>query len=1541
MTTFADLRALGGKPAASAPRGNEVTGFDALRGSPSPRSEAPTVEPPASTARETSSPVGRVVKPIVAGTADLIDLGLVGLPAMAVGVSADITNRVIGLFDSRSRAGVLADSEMITRTIQEAAGTPIRTLLTNLGAIDKTDETAISKAMGAVSEALDKTGASIEEGTGGKIAKQDFLSVANTLMVSLGGLGLGKSVTAYGKRADVKVQDAGRTAMIAERQAENAIAGEAQAKGMIKPFQRRGPTPPSIEPVRGERTGSRDAVDLGLAAPAPRPVVQPEGGIFSSAEQLATRDALRTRGLASLVPEVPGGKLTRPVSSLDSGLAKIRSGNLWSMTPEERIAVRGSRIVTDPKILTAAVVGATGLGLAMTYEPDAGEAALAIGAGALVMGKGHGLTLEALKAVPDATPLGRIREQMATSLSTIEMLPGNRFEFTKDAVGQLLRRQEVTKAERDILQGVLDATPGETITAKQLVAGFKERTGDFELKAKQTDTFADYGLDRVGRTEDDAYANTADPNSITPGVRATTTIWQSPLELGTTNHFGDPNYFAHTRSFEEGGVKHVIEIQSDVAQKAGKELTPGEKARLETYQTQLTAERTNWLEAIKGLQDSGSRVLDELQARGKDAGSPEWQTFLDRRNESMKRYRAAQQDVEARMAEVRSKLDETGVAERIAPVRPMFKSWHKRLIREELAASARGKTNPEYAAAREELKNKVRYAKSWEGPHTAVMEQLQQETQADAAKLLAIPERLPPEPIVRFATADTVAKVEGWPDTRPYLEQTGRTRPTFSPEHQGIYDRYAGDITKFLRQLGGKEVTDPLGHTWIEVPTAGTPKFPAGKRVQQFGGADPRLAAYAATVLGAGALAAFFTDPPDDPDAPNRKISNAIMTSSLVAIAGLGVLAKSRIGPVAERAQSFLTTVEDRFGNTNYQMEKISPPVERATRNYYRRLGVALHSRLQATATFVEGMHKASSVGGDALAAATLSGDWPTVIRSVGALGRPELIPALATARGVLADIGKEMVKLGLLKGLIPDYFPRSVKDLPGLLNELGKPARDFLEHRLKQAEDRAAARGSLDELERAAVINKALLESIYSKTEGATFRGKRTIPQVTAQLAKYYDAPAESFAAYIAKATNAIERARFFGKDALIDPKTGLIDVNSSIGNLILREKQAGRLTPLGEKELTRLLKVQFDKAHAAPDWFIQTAESLTTAALLGNIGSALMNLTDIPGTTASLHGILPTLKSLRQVATRNPQRITNLDQGLIDIIGEEFTNRSSHRPVIVQVPGIGPVHLSAAKFLNRVLKFAPFTALDAFTKEVHTNAGAIKSRAQLSTPKGETRFIADNAAYFGDDLPQLIADLRAGKKSELVLELAWKHISDAQPISPLEMPTARTANPNWRFAWQMKTWMTKQMTLMRKEGIAQIRAGNWAQGLSHISRWAIMAGAAGASMTWIIDSLLWGRDRELEWGDIPLAALKNFGASAYAADLFAQGRPGAAVAGFLAPPVMVLWDIAAGKPEAVKYLPIIGKPIYMRLMGGAEKANAKAERKREAEERKLLEGQ
>jgi hypothetical protein len=327
-----------------------------------------------------------------------------------------------------------------------------------------------------------------------------------------------------------------------------------------------------------------------------------------------------------------------------------------------------------------------------------------------------------------------------------------------------------------------------TVSAEDLVKRVQAETGNFRLTQADTQDYATYGLSYIGR-DDSGRPWVGQPgNAFNPR----TTVHRSPMETGASSHFtNEPNYFAHSRAFEDAqGIPHVVEIQSDLVQRAGKELSPQERQNLEVALSSVETQRRIYAEvmdqvdftgpgsvfrqvptllenvltrqaqfdavnpdAIMLLEDQIFKVLpfeekmkllkpalDELEAE-RLAGNADAATTFElyqsdpnrffgsanlRDGELLRRIADGSvkldifsaediRDLVSRQingldvlaAEHRSKLAEQATN---AKLQPMFKNWERRVVREELARAAR------------------------EG-----------------------------KPMVRFADADTVAAVEGWP----------------------------------------------------------------------------------------------------------------------------------------------------------------------------------------------------------------------------------------------------------------------------------------------------------------------------------------------------------------------------------------------------------------------------------------------------------------------------------------------------------------------------------------------------------------------------------------------------------------------------------------------------------------------------------------------------------------------------------------------------------------------------------------------------------
>ena len=564
----------------------------------------------------------------------------------------------------------------------------------------------------------------------------------------------------------------------------------------------------------------------------------------------------------------------------------------------------------DPRLL-AGGAGAAALGIAAYKNPDEATMLAKFGAlgGALLMTGGR--ASDAFKAGSLGAELGKGRY----TLKTLERLPQGRTEISLSTIRQQLNRADVPKAEREAVETILAGRSEAPIRAKDLVNDFRLVTGDHELEAKNTGQYADYGLENIGRITRFGYSHTEAEIGENRNIIPETTLYRLPktYEVPDTNHFNDPHLFGWTRSFTENGVPHVVEIQSDLAQHAGKVLSEGEREAIGNVIEKAIATRRQLARAYDLIDDysqvpsygnflQASRIL-------KDLGHSPKETIRDLRDQ----VHTLLEQADLQLAEQKAKLSNAAPSE-ISPILP---HWPRRLIREELAKQAKAGAS-----------------------------------------------------VVRFADADTVAKVEGWPESegrrrlnraqeelaveleweqriknRPEIYGDERIRinqeklqelretiaeyqnsPPFRPEHQSIYNRYNRDIASYLKTLGAKPYTDQHGHGWLEVSIDKAREQTGGPRTNMYGQIDPRLAATMGTVAGGALVGAYLAD--------DRNKFFGLLTGAAGAALGLRLLK-----PLVEKLPPSLGTKEAYVKNV---VDRLGPQYEQAARFHWDQLQKAI-----------------------------------------------------------------------------------------------------------------------------------------------------------------------------------------------------------------------------------------------------------------------------------------------------------------------------------------------------------------------------------------------------------------------------------------------------------------------------------------------------------------------------------------------------------------------------------------------------------------------
>lgn len=443
-----------------------------------------------------------------------------------------------------------------------------------------------------------------------------------------------------------------------------------------------------------------------------------------------------------------------------------------------------------------------------------------------------------------------------------------------------------------------------------------------------------------------------------------------------------------------------------------------------------------------------------------------------------------------------------------------------------------------------------------------------------------------------------------------------------------------------------------------------------------------------------------------------------------------------------------------------------------------------------------------------------------------------------------------------------------------------------------------------LTSIEQSAIINREIQGFHRAKGYQPEYAKPRSVEEVTAKLQPFYHTPAESLYAYTRGAVQDIEMARFFGRD-LVQTEVGKqkhTNIEASVGNLVGRELAEGKINQKQAQELIKMLQSRFQAGERSPNRLVQEVRNLGNMGLLGNIVSAATQMAD---TALAIYAqdLRSTMTAVARQLT-GKEKVSARDFGLADHIAEEFVSQTK-----------------TADWLNKMFKYSGFSAIDRFGKTTHLNAALARGERLSRTPGGIKQLQTEYGKAFGDEFPSLVNDLKRGELTERVRSYLFSELSDMQPVSKTEMPQAYLDNPNGRLIYMLKTFMLKQMDVVRRDSYNEIKKGNVGKGVKNLTEYALILGFAGASTDMVKDWLM-GRKVNFEATDILENALKTFGWSEYVRAKAATGKPVEALVGAAAPPYRMMDDIIRRDPRAVQYIPILGKLYYSWELGGKERA-------------------
>lgn len=633
--------------------------------------------------------------------------------------------------------------------------------------------------------------------------------------------------------------------------------------------------------------------------------------------------------------------------------------------------------------------------------------------------------------------------------------------------------------------------------------------------------------------------------------------------------------------------------------------------------------------------------------------------------------------------------------------------------------------------------------------------------------------------------------------------------------------------------------------------------------------------------------------------------------------------------PVGSRIK--FPRIDEWLGVMRTNLNKISPTLANRLLEFETRSHIMAAKGLEIMQPFSKGFQRLPKAVQRQASLHMFNGDFDSA-RALFAQHNSDLIPAFDNVAGYLNNTFDNLVGVGYNVTKIPNYFPRVVKDLKSLQSKLtGKQLADVQKVWAQRAKQ--LGKPQLSNKEKEMILSemiqgrkisfpddKTIVISPGARPSTApTATKQRMIGQLDDRLLDDYEDPITSLHHYVKQTAHDIEKRKFFGtgrsnKDA-VD-----LDVENSINALLREEIDAGRLTDDSIEEAMRLLKARFGEGEKSAAGLLQDIRNTGYATTIGDPIATLTQIGDI-GLAAYYNGLMPTLKALL-----GKKKLDVRQLGVEDIIAQEFltSNRLTSR------------------ILNTVLGMSGFRFVDRLGKNTLINGALIKAQKMAGTPKGVEALRKKYGQVFGDEFDLLINDLKAGTISDRVKMYTLGELANVQPVFLSEMPVKYLQMPNGRVIYQLKSYMIKQLDLIRNDIVRQAKT-NPKEALANAMAYLAIVPSMGAAINEVKDYAL---GRGFNADEIPDNYIENMlkylMASEYTLNTVSEtGKIGEVAKDTLLGGWGVLIDnlnalgqdlnaLSSGEltPEQSKILarfPIFGRMWYNYIGGGLEKFEAK----------------
>ena len=477
--------------------------------------------------------------------------------------------------------------------------------------------------------------------------------------------------------------------------------------------------------------------------------------------------------------------------------------------------------------------------------------------------------------------------------------------------------------------------------------------------------------------------------------------------------------------------------------------------------------------------------------------------------------------------------------------------------------------------------------------------------------------------------------------------------------------------------------------------------------------------------------------------------------------------------------------------------------------------------------------------------------------------------------RKLLAGVQRERIDGGL-DGFIEGFHPRAVRNLRALQRSRGKTVAGEVEQAIRDANriKKQKTGTALDEHEVAAIVNQRIGGRAVKQLRD------RRINEITPEQQKHYATSKDSLIDYMHSHHGARAQKEFFKHNLGVDKKLGESMDDASLGKVLAKELNEGRLTGAQLDELVPLLSAQFGASRHAVGAFQRNVKNIFTAGVLANPLSTITQFGDLAPLMQKF-GVRQTMQSLF-----SRKQLDVYDVGVRELSKDA---RTAH---------------GTAKLVRNGLKAVGFEKLDKVMANAGVNAAYSKwTKLAKKNPKATTARLRKT---FGDDAEQLVADLQAGRKTDDVRTFIFSEMGDIRPISREDMPLSFQQRPNGRFLFSLLSWTMKQANFVRNSAMRDIKAGKNTKAVKDlITFMALMSLTNGSAQS--MKDFVRGKEVDLET-NFAQGALALGMSGKYAFDALSRNK-GEAALGSIIPFIGILFGgvqsgfnaIADGEPAEI----------------------------------------